>query len=385
MKTLFIPLVEDKIKKIFFLFNNAGIELRLVGGIVRDTLLGLKTYDIDCAVACPPEKAFSILKENGFVPLTTGIKYGTLTLFLNSFRIDITSLRDDIETDGRYAKTSYHLDWAKDARRRDFTINALYANLKGEIFDPLNQGLDDLKNSVVRFIGDPEKRIREDFLRVLRYYRFLSYFNHGSWAPAKNLSVIQEGLKKLSKERIRLEFLKILESKKRFSILKLMKKHGILNIIFPESDISLLKKSKEISLLGGFFLLCKKELRLCQEYLPLSRPEKHYLFSLQQSLEKEKIEDVYIDHGKEIAKDWMHIAHKNNKENRRFLIFNNEKKDSFPLSGIDLLNAGFSKNYTLKIYLKKCEKWWIQNNRIPQKIECLAFCKNYKIGAGEGI
>lgn len=194
---------------------------RLVGGWVRDQMLGISSNDIDIATPLRPEKVIETLNKHGIKTIPTGIDFGTITAILNDEVFEITSLRKDINCDGRHAIVEYTNDFALDAERRDFTINALsYCPFKHIIYD-YHEGLTDLANKKVRFIGDANMRIKEDYLRILRFFRFSSNYaitldEEGYRACVTN----KEGIKKLSKERIHIESNKILLSQKAIQMLK---------------------------------------------------------------------------------------------------------------------------------------------------------------------
>src|SRR4029079_10200588 len=153
-------------------------EARFVGGAVRNALLGVPVVDIDIAVPIRPEDAMARLKAKGIRTIETGLDHGTVTAVAGTHAFEITSLRRDVETDGRHAKVAFTDDWAEDAQRRDFTINALYASANGEIFDYAT-GVEDLVAGRVRFMGEAAARIAEDYLRVLRLFRFHAWYGRG--------------------------------------------------------------------------------------------------------------------------------------------------------------------------------------------------------------
>src|SRR5712692_7328610 len=165
----------------------AGIAARFVGGVVRDALLGRPIADIDLATPSRPEEVVAALAKAGIKVVPTGIEHGTVTAVVNSRgpprHFEITTLRRDVETDGRHARVAFDADWAEDAARRDFTINAIYLDPDGTLYDPVG-GLADLAARRVRFVGEPARRIAEDVLRVLRYYRFTARFGSGKGDPA---------------------------------------------------------------------------------------------------------------------------------------------------------------------------------------------------------
>jgi poly(A) polymerase len=212
--------------------------VRLVGGAVRDGLLGLDVNDIDLATRWAPQEVIDKLSAARIKVVPTGIAHGTVTAVLDHRPVEITTLRCDVSTDGRRATIAYTDDWREDAARRDFTINALYANpLSGEIHDYFG-GLDDLAGKRVRFIGDPEQRIAEDHLRILRYFRFLARF--GAFPPDtaayEACKSNANSLMALSRERIADELVKLLALPDPSPVLHLMAEGGIFAPVLPEID-----------------------------------------------------------------------------------------------------------------------------------------------------
>jgi poly(A) polymerase len=210
-------------------------EARFVGGAVRDTLLGLDVADVDLATRHPPEQVLALLREAGIKGVPTGLAHGTITAVLPSGPVEVTTLRRDVATDGRHAIVAFTDDWREDAARRDFTINALFADpLTGEVFDYFG-GLDDLPARRIRFIGDPRQRIAEDHLRILRFFRFLARFGDEPDASALEACTARANdLMALSRERIRDEVLKLLVARDAPKVLALMLRQGILLPVLPE-------------------------------------------------------------------------------------------------------------------------------------------------------
>jgi poly(A) polymerase len=209
-------------------------EARFVGGAVRNALLGVPVVDIDIAVPVPPEDAMARLKAKGIRTIETGLQHGTVTALAGTHAFEITSLRRDVETDGRHAKVAFTDDWAQDAARRDFTINALYAGLDGEVFDYAT-GVADLGAGKVRFMGDARTRIAEDYLRVLRLFRFHAWYGRGE-IDAEGLRAATQAkdkLKTLSAERIAKELLRLLEAQSPGPVLRVMAGTGILPELLP--------------------------------------------------------------------------------------------------------------------------------------------------------
>jgi poly(A) polymerase len=213
---------------------NALGEARFVGGAVRNALLGAAVVDIDIAVPIPPQEAMARLKAKGIRTIETGLDHGTVTAIAGTHAFEITALRRDVETDGRHAKVAFTDDWALDAARRDFTINALYATADGEIFDYAT-GVEDLDAGKVRFMGDARTRIAEDYLRVLRLFRFHAWYGKGE-IDADGLRAATQAkdkLKNLSAERIAKELLRLLEAPSPGRVLRVMAESGILAELLP--------------------------------------------------------------------------------------------------------------------------------------------------------
>jgi poly(A) polymerase len=197
---------------VFAALSASGIDTRVVGGAVRNALLGLPVIEaVDLATTAEPERVMALAEEAGLKAVPTGIDHGTVTVIADGLPFEVTTLRRDVETFGRHAKVAYTTSWEEDAKRRDFTLNALYADRDGKVFDPLG-GYDDLAAGRVRFIGDAEARIKEDFLRILRFFRFHAYYGKGDMDAAglKAAVKLRAGLEQLSAERVAGELRRIL-------------------------------------------------------------------------------------------------------------------------------------------------------------------------------
>jgi poly(A) polymerase len=218
----------------------AGIAARFVGGCVRDALLGRPNADLDLATPARPEEVIAALERAGIRAVPTGIAHGTITAVVTSpgapRHFEITTLRRDVETYGRRALVAFDADWIEDAARRDFTINALYLDPDGTVHDPVG-GLADLKAHRVRFVGDPARRIEEDVLRVLRYYRFEARFGRGAGDAAARAACRDAVplLWSLSAERVAQEVLRLLEVADPVPVLRMMGEDGVLAAILPEA------------------------------------------------------------------------------------------------------------------------------------------------------
>jgi poly(A) polymerase len=189
-----------------------GEEARVVGGAVRNALLGLSADEIDVATTATPEEVVRRVQAAGFKAVPTGIEHGTVTVVCDKVPFEVTTLRQDVETYGRHAKVAFGRDWKADAERRDFTINAFSARVDGTVYDYVG-GLSDLKARRVRFIGDPQQRIEEDYLRILRFFRFHAAYGTSDHPDREGLEACiagREGLDQLSRERVRMELMKLM-------------------------------------------------------------------------------------------------------------------------------------------------------------------------------
>jgi poly(A) polymerase len=235
------PWIEEPSTRILLeALAQAGIAARFVGGSVRDALLGEPVggpiADIDLATPARPEEVAAALAKAGIKVVPTGIAHGTITALVPPRHYEITTLRRDVETDGRRARVAFDVDWAEDAARRDFTINAIYLDPDGTVHDPVG-GLADLKAHRVRFVGEPATRIAEDVLRVLRYYRFAARFGDGKGDRAARAAcrAAVPLLPKLSAERVAQELTRLLGVANPVPVLRMMDEDRVLAAILPEA------------------------------------------------------------------------------------------------------------------------------------------------------
>lgn len=352
---------------------------RWVGGAVRDTLLGIAVKDIDCATPLEPCEVMARCKEAGIRTVPTGIDHGTVTALRERGNVEITTLRRDVSTDGRRATVAFSDDWKDDAARRDFTINALYADpATGEVFDYFG-GLDDIASRTVRFIGDARERIREDHLRILRYFRFQARF--GSEPPdAAAVAACAElapTLKGISRERIAMELLQILIAPAETHTLQRMDELGVLDIILPEADLDqadvarweqqnalrsdpirrlagLLPPSPEIATrVAGRLRLSnaqKKRLRLAAERTPADADDPRGLA---------------FRHGLDAANDRLAILGASN------AILRDWEPPQFPLKGGEIVNRGVKAGPDVARLMHTVEARWIAEE-FPDRDRVLA-------------
>ena len=223
------------------MLEDAGYQALFVGGCVRDDLLGVTVRDIDIATDALPETVIAVSEAAGLKPIPTGIEHGPNTVVAGGLPHEVTTFRKDVETDGRRATVAFSTDVVEDARRRDFTMNALYARPDGDLIDPL-KGMPDLKARRVRFIEDPEQRIREDYLRILRFFRFHAWYGRDG-LDAEGLAAcaaLAEGVVNLSKERVGTEFMKLLAAPEPAEAIAAMRSSGVLLYVLPGADDNLL-------------------------------------------------------------------------------------------------------------------------------------------------
>ena len=396
-----------EVRTIFDLFNNQGIYL--VGGCIRDTLSGKEVTDIDFAVDIDPEEVVKILTNNNIKFYDIGINYGTVTAVIDSKNFEITSLREDIETDGRHAKVKYTSDIKADSFRRDFTINAIYANRDGELFD-FHNGLEDIENRRLKFIGSASDRVKEDYLRILRYFRFYADFSNFD-IDADLKKVFKEGsqnFSKISKERIWTELNKIINHNNSFKSLSMMNEANILTEI--SDDISVTKDYLKIShienkinkpinnLLKLSILLESSELNANNfiEQFSISNEEadnlrtftnldlsiKSYL-SIKESRAKlyrlgiEKFQDFVI-------LNWIKDSNQKNDLNWHTLheVAKNFEQPKFSFGANDIIRMGIEEGPLVGKILSELEEWWIDSDFIDDEYSIFerlkAICLSYK-------
>ena len=228
---------DESLQRLLSVLSEDGEEARVAGGAIRNTLLGQSVTDIDIATTNVPDETERRAAAAGFKSVPTGKEHGTITVIADGRAYEVTTLRDDVETDGRRARVVFGRDWKRDAERRDFTINALYATAQGDVVD-LVGGLADLETRTLRFIGDAETRIREDYLRILRFFRFFAWYGAGrpDADGIRACARLKGGLARLSAERVWNELRKLLAAPDPSRALLWMRQSGVLTAILPESE-----------------------------------------------------------------------------------------------------------------------------------------------------
>ncbi|MEO4041291.1 CCA tRNA nucleotidyltransferase [Hoeflea sp. CAU 1731] len=228
---------DPALRRILAVLNEGDAETRIVGGAVRNTLMGMEVGDIDLATTLSPDAVADCATAAGFKTIPTGVDHGTVTVVVDGKPFEVTTLRVDVETDGRRAQVSFASSWREDAERRDLTINGLYADADGGVIDLIG-GLADIEKRLVRFIGDAETRIREDYLRILRFFRFFAWYGDGR-PDADGLRAsarLKDGLAQLSAERVWSELKRLLAAPDPSRALLWMRQSGVLTAVLPETE-----------------------------------------------------------------------------------------------------------------------------------------------------
>ena len=380
---------QSEIRKLFNLFiSYESIEIRFVGGCVRKILNNEIVDDLDLAINLEPSDVKNILKKNNINFFETGIDHGTITAVINNFKFEITSLRKDVDTDGRHAIVEFTKDWSEDASRRDFTINAIYSDLDGNLFDPFN-GKSDLKSGHVKFIGNAENRIREDYLRILRYLRFFTnYSEHDHDEKIKKI-VKQNisGVKNLSNDRLLDELKKLFYSPKFFNILDDQFSLEILDLVFPElknfkliSKLKNLKLSEKISFIS-FICICVVDETDNSEYFlykyNISNENKKRVIFLKKYFNnlndknfftKNNLSKLHYKYGPSLLNDLIFLkilrSKKTSKElNKLREFFLKKEKPQFPIKAKLLIEKyKMKEGRELGKKLETLEQIWLNNN-----------------------
>ena len=387
--------------------SSSNGEARIVGGYVRDFLSGRMPKEIDMATNLTPDVIMKICETNGLKAIPTGLSHGTVTVLVSGISIEVTTLRIDVECNGRHAEVLFTNNWEEDARRRDFTINALYADDDGNLYDYFN-GINDLKSKTIRFIGNPEDRIHEDYLRIMRYFRFLGYFEYSeeiqldqnSFAAAAKLAT---NLKKISIERIRDELMKTFGSKSPQVPIKLMQQSGIFEKIgLKIKNVANLRFCTDpiINLAAILKTSAYTDLKILEQFKFSKKDQRtiHTLISVDFSYVFENIHNN-ISNGK-VNFDEVHCCmQKFGKESyiqlfKMYSVINpssigklllddfinsleSVKMKEFPIKGNDVVNLGFE-GPEIKQAMSKGKDIWIESNCNLSKEEILDLLKKQK-------
>lgn len=394
--------------KLIETFDAAGQEMRFVGGAVRDLLAGVAVKDVDVATPASPQQVLGLLEKAGIRAIPTGLSHGTVTAVIDGMPFEITTLRCDVKTYGRHAEVQFTRDWEEDSARRDFTINALYCDAQGRIYDYHN-GIEDLRTRHVRFIGDAETRIREDGLRILRFFRFTARYSERE-IDGEGLAAChqcREMLDDLSGERIAQEMLKFLEAETAPGLLELMDEQRLTHSLFGYNiDTKLLEYWPRVQLIADIdettsslslvllALLCRAQEGAMDDYIikrwKLSNKQAELLTFL--SAAKEITPDLDEADQKRILRrigaerfraltlvSWTeNLSYSADKAQMLAAAYRpilwlagHWNIPSFPVNGDDLSQLGLESGPQMGAWLKQLEDWWEREGYTPTREEIL--------------
>ena len=344
--------------------------VRWVGGCVRDTLAGVPVHDIDAATTLTPEQVIAACDAAGIRTVPTGIEHGTVTALREGGNVEVTTLRKDVSTDGRRATVAFASEWQDDAARRDFTINALYAEPGSGVVHDYFGGIADLRAGVVRFIGDARERIREDHLRILRYYRFQTRFGSALDSEAEEACAeLAPTMKGLSRERIAMELLNLLALPAPADTVARMEDRGVLGVILPEAgakEVAALARLMDAEKSSG---IAPHPLRRLAALLPpspevardvaarlrLSRAQKLRLVTAasREAADSDGAQALAYRHGLDSARDRLLLGGANTAMLDEWIV------PQFPVKGRDVIERGVSAGPQVAAILQDAEERWI--------------------------
>lgn len=374
-----------------------GHRIRVVGGAVRNALLGRLVTDVDMATSALPDEVIALAAAAGLHAVPTGIDHGTVTVVAEHVPFEVTTLRTDVETHGRHATVAFTTDWAADARRRDFTVNALYCDAQGAVFDPL-AGYRDLQAKRIVFIGDARQRVREDYLRILRFFRFNAEYAEGAPDAAGLAACVLErdGLSRLSGERIRQEVVRLLVAPRALAAVDAMISHGLLSPLLGRAPRpTLLSRLCEIERTNGLTGDAMSRLAALAVEVPedadwlanrlrLSGEERAALllgcrgpFASSPPIEAAQREQLYR-HGTPayLFTTLLDFAHTfaagiaDPAWTAALSLPDRWQPPAFPLRGSDVLAAGIAPGPLVGEILRTIETWWIASNFTPTDRDC---------------
>jgi poly(A) polymerase len=382
------------LKEVFAAIEAADGEARIVGGAVRNALLDEPVHEIDIATTLEPDATMAAAVAAGLSAHPTGIDHGTVTIVCENNAFEVTTLRHDVETHGRHATVAFTSDWQADAARRDFTINALYCGLDGDILDPLN-AIDDIFNRHVRFVGEPAARIQEDFLRILRFFRFFAQYGKGAPDEAGLAACRQHraGLKQLSRERVGQEMGKLLLARRASDGIGYLNEAGVSEELFGEMpDADLVARMAAIDEANG--LTADLPLRLAAAFampvdrladqLRLSNAQGRAVALLREAMppspglrDNERKVVLYQTGAETFARavrlawaesgaapddsDWLGLVR----------LAEEWPLPALPVTGADLIAAGLEPGPALGAELARLEDWWVAGGFTATKEELL--------------
>jgi len=381
---------------------------RFVGGCVRNALIGRPTSDLDIATTLSPEAVIEALKAAGLKAVPTGVEHGTVTAISGGKPFEITTLRRDVETDGRRAVVAFTDNWREDAERRDFTLNALYARRDGTIFDPTGHGVADARAGRIVFVGEPTQRIREDYLRILRFFRFLAWYGKGpaDAAAVAACEALKDQIATLSAERVSKELLKLLAADDPREATGLMHQTGVLATVLP-APIDLERFKGMVAIEEDQLFENEPVLRLAAllpddqvgakqfaERLRLSNADRDRITAalaptpvLKSWMSPREIRRMVYRLGPQVFRDraklaWARADRTAVTPQWRGMIALGEgwTAPKFPLTGDDVVTAGVPKGPMVGGVLREVEEWWIDHDFIDDPMSAVEKLKSIAQG-----
>lgn len=381
-------------QNVFQALSDAGHNVRAVGGCVRNALLGKPVKDVDLATTALPAQTTAAAEAAGLTAIPTGADHGTITVISDHIPHEVTTLRQDVSTDGRRAEVAFTDDWALDASRRDFTINAFYADAKGNVFDPVG-GYADLRAGRIRFIGDAEARIREDYLRILRFFRFTAEYGDGNLDEIGLAAAVElkSGLDQLARERIHQEIFALLLAPAASDVAAAMEATGIFDQVFQcHGDVAALLrliaieknlncKPDAIRRLASLFLHHQSDAARLRDQLKLSNKEFERLNQMSKHNPKtlpnigyKALHAMLYEYGPQTFQDrlllaWARSGVSGTDENRTQLFHyaRQWQRPEFPLRGDDVLALGIDPGPEVGALLQAVEQWWVERDFKPTR------------------
>ncbi|QQG35839.1 MAG: CCA tRNA nucleotidyltransferase [Micavibrio aeruginosavorus] len=378
--------------------DEGALQTLYVGGCVRNHLLGVPVSDIDLATVHTPEQAISRLQRAGFGTVPTGIDHGTVTAIAEGLTFEVTSLRRDVSTDGRRAVVAYTDDWVADAQRRDFTINTLLMSQQGQVYDPTGCGLADLEARRVVFVGNPAERIAEDYLRILRFFRFHATYGRGNpdQAGLAACTAGAAGIDTLSRERITQEILKLLALAGAGDTLSVMVKARVA-ARFYKADLPLDRVigyfdmqscNRAVHALARLAVTVAFDHDFIKENFALSNAQILFLKNMASAIEELQVRDrchirqsVYAFGNEATAQALLFCfaqgQHETDGDESLLALAKAWRPPAFPLAGADVLASGIKAGPAVGRILAQAEIWWRAADFVPDRAACLAWLQRH--------
>jgi poly(A) polymerase len=355
---------------------------RFVGGCVRNTLMGAEVADVDIATVLVPEAVIAALEAKGLRAIPTGVEHGTVTAVVDHEPYEITSLRRDVETDGRRAVVAFSTDWAEDAQRRDFRLNALYADRAGAIHDYVGGGVEDALAGRIVFVGDADTRIREDYLRILRFFRFFAWYGRGE-PDAEGLAAcarLREEVTSLSAERISKELLKLFEAPDPRPAAAFMAEAGVLERVvpaplnFPRFEAMVALDPDPVLRLSALLPDDPRTVGRLAERLRLSNAQRDRLLAalpwetrvdLDLTAHEARAAVYRLGHAAfvdRVKRAWAEAPHEGARAGGLLALAAGWTRPRFPLGGADAMAAGVPRGPDVGRLLRAVEDWWVEQD-----------------------